>query len=50
MLGCFHLQGRVSACSMSVNSWAECETVLSYVRFFVAIASARESDLCVPVA
>ena len=24
--------------------------ILSYVRLFVAIASARESDLCVPVA
>ena len=30
------------ACSMSVNSWAECEKLLSYVRWF---ASARESDL-----
>ena len=33
------------ACSMSVHSWAECEKLLSYVRLFVAIASARLLDL-----
>ena len=40
------------ACSISVHSWSESEKPLSYVtcRLFVAIASARESDLCVPVA
>ena len=38
------------ACSMSVNSLAEWEKLLSDVRLLVAIASARESDLCVPVA
>ena len=27
------------ACSMSVNSWVECEKLLSHVRLFVAIAS-----------
>ena len=37
------------ACSTSVNSWAECEKLLSYFRLFVAIASAREIGLCVPV-
>ena len=35
---------------MSVNSWAECEKLLSYVRLLVAIASARFGGLCVPVA
>ena len=38
------------ACSMSVNSLAECEMLWSYVKLFVAIASARDSDLCVDVA
>ena len=34
------------ACSMSVNSWAGWDKLWSYVRLFVAIASAREIDLC----
>ena len=32
------------ACTMSVNSWAECEMLLSYV-----VCGHWKSDLCVPV-
>ena len=34
-------------CSISVG---ECEKLVSYVSLFLAITSATESDLCVPVA
>ena len=40
------VQGRV-ICSISVNSLAKCEKLLSYVSLFPSV---RESDLCVPVA
>ena len=37
-------------CSISVDFLGECEKLVSYVSLFLAITSATESDLCVPVA
>ena len=46
MLGCFHLQGRVIYVPVALVLIPG----LNVRRLFVAIASARENDLCVPVA